>query len=108
MILFTSDARLVGLHEGDRIVLEVPPAGDEDPAVASDDFSSDVLAALAGEDPTPSGPWRVAALRSIARHGASALDSEVRVTVLVPGDFDGDEQQAANQVMMRLMLALAG
>lgn len=86
----------------------------DDPAAASAGFSHDELLVLDVDDDALDQPRlragrriTVAGRRSMARHGASALDTEVGVTLLMDPDDDRDPQALLNQAMMRLALAMA-
>lgn len=110
-MIFTSDEQLARLSVGDVVVLQRPVAGDASPSVASDGFAVDDLAVVAVDDVAglvPGSAWRCAGQRSMARHGASALDTEVVVRLLVPDGADVDATALLNGAMMRLALALAG
>lgn len=110
-MIFTSDEQLAHLAEGDVVVLQRPVAGDASPSVASDGFTLDDLAVAdvaCGSALRPGDAWRCAGVRRMARHGASALDTEVVVRLVVPRDADVDATALLNAAMMRLALALAG
>ncbi len=108
-MIFTTDAQLVGATDGTVVTLALPVVGDANPTLASDGFATDDLAGLAdeGTGAAVGSSWRVAGRRSMARHGASALDTEITVTLFVPTGSDVDVVALLNQAMMRLALSLA-
>ena len=108
-MIFTTDAQLVGATDGTVVTLALPVVADENPSLASDGFATDDLAVLAdeGTGAAVGSSWRVAGRRSMARHGASALDTEITVTLFVPTGSDVDVVALLNQAMMRLALSLA-
>ena len=88
-MIFTTDAQLVGATDGTVVTLALPVVADE------------------GTGAAVGSSWRVAGRRSMARHGASALDTEITVTLFVPTGSDVDVVALLNQAMMRLALSLA-
>ena len=100
---------------GDRVRLATDLPVTEDPRRASGDFQADqLLAFTATEDQLAAGSlpagtsWQLAASRSMARHGSSALDTEITVRLLLPsGATDLDAEALTSRAMMRLALALA-
>ncbi|MGO4958445.1 hypothetical protein ACTQ49_14460 [Luteococcus sp. Sow4_B9] len=93
----------------DSVVLHSPVPVTADPRLASADFTLDELLAFATDaDELPTGSsWQVAGQRSMARHGSSALDTEVMVRLLLPKGSDEDPEALLSQAMMRIALALA-
>ncbi|GAA1394352.1 hypothetical protein [Luteococcus peritonei] len=87
----------------------------EDPRRASGDFQADQLLAFAVTDEQLAAgslaagtSWQVAVTRSMARHGSSALDTEITVRLLLPAQAGAiDAEAPASRAMMRLALALA-
>ncbi|MEL4359012.1 MULTISPECIES: hypothetical protein [unclassified Luteococcus] len=93
----------------ERIALAGPLPVTADPRLASADFTVDELLAFptdASELPAGSS-WLLAGQRSMARHGSSALDTEITVRLLLPVGSDEDPEALLSQAMMRLALALA-
>ncbi|WP_420176556.1 hypothetical protein [Luteococcus sp. OSA5] len=96
--------------EGERITLTTPLPVTDDPRLASADFTVDELLAFTAQgDELPAGSsWQVVGHRAMARHGSSALDTEITVRLLAPaGEVPDDPQGVLSQAMMRLALALA-
>lgn len=95
----------------DRTTLTGPVPVTEDPRLASADFTVDELLAFVVDEPTDEltagSSWQVAGQRSMARHGSSALDTELVVRLLLPEGSGQDADPLLSQAMMRLALALA-
>ncbi|MEL4503377.1 hypothetical protein AAEX63_00385 [Luteococcus sp. H138] len=93
----------------DEFTLGAPLPVAPDPRLASADFTVDELLAFPTDlNQLPSGSsWRVAGQRSMARHGSSALDTEITLRLVLPVDSDEDPETLLSQAMMRLALALA-
>lgn len=93
----------------DVVTLGAPLPVTDDPRLASADFTVDNLLAFPvdGDEVPAGGSWRVAGQRSMARHGSSALDTELTVRLMLPVGSDEDPESLLSQAMMRVALALA-
>lgn len=99
-------ARTLGTHV---VTLASPVPVTEDPRLASADFTVDDLLAFPvdGQGIPAGSSWRVAGSRSMARHGSSALDTQITVRLMLPVGSDADPEPLLSQAMMRVALALA-